>query len=92
MDPLNGDEFLHCPDTQPDELEPFVKAMRAVPKSGLHNPLKNPDKYAIFLGSRASAENVSAARRELVGSWSEPRGVAASARGAGRGGGRWGHR
>lgn len=46
VDPMNGEVFLQCPDTQPDELGPFVDAMRAVPKSGLHNPFKNPERCA----------------------------------------------
>ena len=31
---------------QPGEVEPFVRSLQAVPKSGLHNPLKNPDRRA----------------------------------------------
>ena len=33
-------------DTQLHEIEPFVKSLRAVPKSGVHNPLKNPERWA----------------------------------------------
>jgi len=44
-DPLNGEPFTHIPDTQgPSELQPFVDSLRAVPKSGLHNPLKHPER------------------------------------------------
>jgi hypothetical protein len=43
-DPLNGEEFVQLPDTQPGELEPFVQSLQACPKSGLHNPLKNPER------------------------------------------------
>ena len=35
-----------CPCAQPEEVEPFVRSLQAVPKSGLHNPLKNPDRCA----------------------------------------------
>lgn len=45
-DPLNGEPFIKLPDTQLDEIDPFVQSLRAVPKSGLHNPLKNPERCA----------------------------------------------
>lgn len=47
-DPMNGEPFLRCPDTGSEdatELDPFVASLRSVPKSGLHNPLKNPERY-----------------------------------------------
>ena len=38
------------PDTQGDaELAPFAEGLRRVPKSGLHNPLKNPERCASLL-------------------------------------------
>lgn len=45
--PLDRDAppIFTIPDTQVDELEPFYKSLRAVPKTGLHNPLKNPERY-----------------------------------------------
>ena len=43
-DPLNGDPFLHVPDTQVEEIEPFVNSLKKVPKHGLHNPYKNPER------------------------------------------------
>ena len=43
-DPLNGEPFIRYPDTAVSEIEPFVESLRAVPKSGLHNPLKNPER------------------------------------------------
>ena len=43
-DPLNGEPFIKVPDTQLNEIEPFVKSLLAVPKSGLHNPFKNPER------------------------------------------------
>ena len=33
------------PDTQIDEVQPYIESLRACPKSGLHNPLKNPERY-----------------------------------------------
>lgn len=47
-DPLNGEPFIRCPDTQLYEIEPFVSSLKAVPKSGLHNPLKNPERYLML--------------------------------------------
>ncbi|KAL7449117.1 hypothetical protein ACHAWC_003019 [Mediolabrus comicus] len=36
------------PDTQGSELTPFIESMKAVPKSGVHNPLKNNERYLQF--------------------------------------------
>jgi 1-pyrroline-5-carboxylate dehydrogenase len=36
------------PDTKPDEIQPFLDSLRSVPKSGLHNPLKNPHRYVEY--------------------------------------------
>ena len=48
-DPLNGEPFTLVPDTQGDaELKPFSDSLRAVPKSGLHNPLKHPERYVLY--------------------------------------------
>jgi 1-pyrroline-5-carboxylate dehydrogenase len=47
-DPLNGQPFLKCPDTQLFEIEPFVHSLKSVPKTGLHNPLKNPERYLLL--------------------------------------------
>ena len=37
----NKPDVFSIPDTAVDELEPFHQSLRAVPKTGLHNPLKN---------------------------------------------------
>ena len=42
-DPLNGGEFLRVPDTR--NHEPFIRNLRSCPKSGLHNPRKNVERY-----------------------------------------------
>ena len=47
-DPLNGDPFLRMPDTQESELGPFVASLKNVPKSGMHNPLKHPERYNMY--------------------------------------------
>lgn len=36
------------PDTQGHELGPFVESLKSVPKSGVHNPLKNNERYLQF--------------------------------------------
>ena len=55
VDPLNGERFLEVPDTR--DFAPFIEGLRRCPKSGLHNPLKNNDRY-VHLGrvcARAAA-------------------------------------
>ncbi len=42
-DPLRGGAFLRVPDTV--DSAPFVERLRACPKTGLHNPHKNPQRY-----------------------------------------------
>lgn len=54
-DPLTGGQFLHIPDTQ--DVEPFMANLRRCPKTGLHNPWRNPGRY-VMLGdvcARAAA-------------------------------------
>ena len=48
--PLNKDAhtIFTIPDTQVHELGPFFESLRKVPKSGVHNPLKNPDRYVAY--------------------------------------------
>ena len=45
IDPLNGEEFLHVPNTSAEEIQPYIDAMANAPRTGLHNPLKNPERY-----------------------------------------------
>eukprot|EP00434_Breviolum_minutum_P024381 symbB.v1.2.021531.t1/scaffold1865.1/size98072/8 len=59
VDPMNGDVFLKVPNTGMEEIEPFVQRMASVPRSGLHNPFKNPERY-VMLG-----EVCGAAAREM---------------------------
>ena len=42
-DPMNGEPFIEMPDTQ--DIAPFVAGLRSCPKTGLHNPLKNVERY-----------------------------------------------
>jgi hypothetical protein len=45
--PLDKDAppLFTVPSTQIDELDDFYVSLRSCPKSGLHNPLKNPERY-----------------------------------------------
>lgn len=45
VDPLNGEEFVKVPNTSLDEIDPFVERMANCPRTGLHNPLKNVERY-----------------------------------------------
>jgi len=46
-DPIAGTRFIEVPDTE--DVEPFVRSFARCPKTGLHNPLKNTDRY-VHLG------------------------------------------
>ncbi len=48
IDPMNGEVCLKIPDTR--EHGPYIDGLRSCPKSGVHNPLKNPDRY-VYLGA-----------------------------------------
>ena len=69
-DPISGEHFLDVPDTK--DIAPFLKSFANCPKTGLHNPLKNTDRY-VHLGrvcARAAAlladENVEAYFTKLI--------------------------
>lgn len=57
-DPYNGEEFVKVPDPQSDEVSEYIKSLQAVPKSGVHNPLKRPERYNLYgdVCSRAAIE------------------------------------
>jgi 1-pyrroline-5-carboxylate dehydrogenase len=48
--PMNKDMYpiFTIPDTQVSELGPFLESLKMVPKSGVHNPLKNPERYVQY--------------------------------------------
>jgi 1-pyrroline-5-carboxylate dehydrogenase len=48
--PLNANAppIFTIPDTSAAEIGPFVESLRACPKTGLHNPLKNPERYVQY--------------------------------------------
>lgn len=47
-DPLQGGHFISVPNTSISEAYEFIQVCRAVPKSGLHNPLKNVSRYRLY--------------------------------------------
>jgi 1-pyrroline-5-carboxylate dehydrogenase len=42
---FQGEPFIKMPRTSVAELDRFVASLKRVPKSGLHNPFKNPERY-----------------------------------------------
>ena len=48
--PLDKDAhpIFTIPDTQLDEIQPFIDSLRKIPKSGVHNPLKRPERYVQY--------------------------------------------
>jgi len=48
INPCTGSDLLDYPNTEPDELEPFLNGLSGCPKSGLHNPLKNVERYRML--------------------------------------------
>ena len=56
-DPMTGKDMIQIPDTNLVEAEEFIESLKAVPKHGLHNPFKNPERY-LMLGAvcRKTAE------------------------------------
>ena len=55
VDPMNGRRFLEIPDTQ--EFGPFMQGLASCPKTGLHNPMKNTERYVMLgrVSARAAA-------------------------------------
>lgn len=48
-DPLTGEAFIKVPDTKTEkELIEFKESMEKCVKSGLHNPIKNPERYLVY--------------------------------------------
>lgn len=48
MDPLKAkDVFIRCANTKCSEIKPFIENLKSIPKSGLHNPFKNPERYQV---------------------------------------------
>lgn len=47
-DPLTGDIFLKVSNASHDEIKEYAECTKRVPKHGLHNPLKNPERYNMY--------------------------------------------
>jgi 1-pyrroline-5-carboxylate dehydrogenase len=47
-DPITGERFLEVPDTQ--DHAPYIAGLKSCAKYGLHNPLRNQDRY-VMLGA-----------------------------------------
>ena len=60
VDPLNGEKFIEVPETnvmmfhskvnrqEEEEINEIIQSVKECPKSGLHNPFKNPERYILF--------------------------------------------
>jgi len=48
VDPLNGEVIIKMPNTSKSELKPFIDRMQSIPKTGLHNPLRNVERYNLY--------------------------------------------
>ena len=57
VDPMTGKPMISVPETSMQETEPFIDSLWYTPKTGLHNPFKNKERY-IMLGEvcRKTAE------------------------------------
>lgn len=47
-DPMNGEPFIAYSDTSTSEAQAYIASLRSVPKTGLHNPFKNPERYVMY--------------------------------------------
>jgi 1-pyrroline-5-carboxylate dehydrogenase len=48
IDPLNGEPFLQLPKAGAEEIPGYVKSLNTCSKTGLHNPLRNVDRYLML--------------------------------------------
>jgi 1-pyrroline-5-carboxylate dehydrogenase len=39
---------MKYPNTSMDDIEPFIESLKSCPKSGLHNPFKNKERYLML--------------------------------------------
>ncbi|TVU20441.1 hypothetical protein EJB05_36649 [Eragrostis curvula] len=58
VDPLNGEKFIKIAEVQGTEIKPFVDSLSSCPKSGLHNPLKAPERYLMYGDISAKAAHL----------------------------------
>ena len=57
-DPLTGAPLLEVTEIDENEIEPFIKSLNSCPKTGLHNPLKSPERYIEYgnISAKAAAK------------------------------------
>lgn len=48
VSPQSGQPIIQMPDTQENELYPFIESLKQCPKHGLHNPILNPERYGMY--------------------------------------------
>ncbi len=48
LDPMKGNKFIDAPLTEKSEMTDIINLMNSCPKSGLHNPLRNVDRYLLY--------------------------------------------
>lgn len=48
VDPMNGKRMYKYPDVVGNEIDPFVSSLSGVPKTGLHNPFRNKERYLML--------------------------------------------
>jgi 1-pyrroline-5-carboxylate dehydrogenase len=48
VDPLTGKPMITIPNTQLDEIQPFIDGMKSCPKYGRHNPFLNKERYLML--------------------------------------------
>ena len=48
LDPISGEPFIQMPDTNEEELAPFIQSLAKCPKYGLHNPIMNVERYLMY--------------------------------------------
>ena len=62
VDPMNGKVMYVYPETPKDKTAEFINELKNCPKTGLHNPFKNKERY-LMLGE---------VNRRLVEAMSDP--------------------
>jgi 1-pyrroline-5-carboxylate dehydrogenase len=45
---MNGNVIATQPDTSKEEIQPFINELKNTPKTGLHNPFKNKERYLML--------------------------------------------
>lgn len=58
ISPIDGEWMFSQPDTQKEEIGPFVEFLKSCPEGGLHNPFRNTERYALYGSLFAEAANL----------------------------------